>query len=186
MQTMQLARPYAEGLYNSIKTNVETRDQVFDELKGLMELIKKDQKFRTLLETPTISRAAKENFLDKTLRGKCHDILMNFLLLLAQKGRLFLVEDVFRQLMDILEKADNKVRAKIITAIPLDEEAQQSIVSGLEDKLKCKIILEQEVDSSILGGFILRIQDTLIDGSLRTHLENLKQHILERSKTYGI
>ncbi len=183
---MLLARPYAESFYEVLKNDKEALKQVFQEYKWLVDTMKDNGPFKVFLETPSISRATKEAFLEKVLRGKCHDTFVNFLHLLAKKGRLFLLDEIYLQVQSFVELEGNKVRVLLTTAIALSGETKAKVSKFLETKLNAKIVLEEKIDSEILGGFVIRVEDTLMDGSLKSHLNKIKNSILERSKTYGI
>lgn len=186
MQIKLWARPYAEALYSSLKQSTELKDQVLAEYKALVDLAKEDAKFRIFLETPSISQATKETFLEKALRGKCHDQLVDFVKVLARKGRLFLLSDIYNLIEDYLELEGAKKRVQVTTAVPLSDENRDTIKKQLESSLKADVILQEFVDPNIIGGFIVRVEDTLIDASLQHHLSKMKNQILERSRSYGI
>lgn len=186
MQDSLLARPYAESLYHIIKHEDSIQRQVMLEYKWIVDMMKSDESWRVFLETPSISRAAKEGFFENVLRGKCHNVLVNFLSVLAKKRRLLLLEEIYTQVLNLSELKGEKIRVSITTAVELNPASRERIIKDLQEKYNSTIILEEKINPELLGGFILRVEDTLIDGSIQHHLVKMKNRILERSKTYGI
>lgn len=129
MQTKLLARPYAEALYNTICEQKQVQEQILQEYQALVDFASKDELFQIFLETPSVSQATKEAFLHKALHGKCHELLLNFFEVLARKGRLFLFQEIYQQIEELLELQGEKVRVHITTAIPLTDENRTSIIA---------------------------------------------------------
>lgn len=179
-------RPYAQSLCELISETPEHRDEILEQFQGVLDLLEQDEQFRTFVETPSVSRVAKSEFLHKIFGGKCHDLFVNFLRVLAQKGGLYLLPDIHKQVVKILELKGGKVRVSITTVNQLSDELRTRITEQLKAKFANDIILEENTDPQILGGFVLQVEDTLINCSIKNHLNKIKNSILERSKSYGI
>jgi F-type H+-transporting ATPase subunit delta len=104
---------------------------------------------------------------------------MNFLKILIEKRRERFIFNIFREYVNLVNKEKKRLLVKVITAIPLQEDMKIKITEWLRDYTKKDIQVNFMTDSQILGGIILHIGHTLIDGSLRNRLEKLKNHLLQ-------
>jgi F-type H+-transporting ATPase subunit delta len=90
--------------------------------------------------------------------------------------------DISRQFIALLDTHRGVERANVIAAVPLSDEDRKTISSRLGKMVERKVVVEDKVDSSIIGGFIARIGDMLVDGSVRQRLESLKKSLVEARK----
>ncbi|MCX6797750.1 MAG: ATP synthase F1 subunit delta [Candidatus Falkowbacteria bacterium] len=103
------------------------------------------------------------------------EVITNFINFLVKNRDLNKAEEIINELEKFWSEADGELKAEIISARGLGKEARNLAIDYLKDKTKSeKIILEEKVDKKILGGFILRYEGKIIDGSLKNNLENLK------------
>lgn len=103
------------------------------------------------------------------------ETIANFVQLLSKNRDLNKAEEIMRELIKIWERAEGELQAEITSARDLGREAKKLVMDYLKDKTGSeKIVLEEKIDKKILGGFILRYEGKIIDGSLRSNLENLK------------
>jgi F-type H+-transporting ATPase subunit delta len=134
--------------------------------------------FMAILQSPRLPFNAKKDLLQKQL-GEIHPLALNLALLLVNKGRLGISSDIYREYQHLLDGHRGIERARVTAALPLDEKDRETISSRLGEIIQRKIIIDDQTDPSIIGGFIARIRDTLIDGSIRQRLENLKKSMVE-------
>ncbi|MGB9627530.1 MAG: ATP synthase F1 subunit delta [Thermodesulfobacteriota bacterium] len=143
--------------------------------------ISTDEEVMALLESPRLPFETKKELLLRRL-GEIHPLAMNLTLLLIHKGMLRLMEDIYHQYLALLDAHRGVERARVFTAIPLGPEEKDSISMGLGKLMERKVIIEDKVDPSIIGGFIARVGDLLIDGSIRQRLESLKKSLVEAGR----
>ena len=155
-----------------------------NELESWQESLKKiadstaSEELMALLESPRVPFDAKKELLQKQL-DKISPFAFNLALLLVQKGSLSLSRDILRQFTALLDAHRGVERANVIAAVPLSDEDRKTISSRLGKMVERKVVVEDKVDSSIIGGFIARIGDMLVDGSVRQRLESLKKSLVE-------
>jgi len=158
-----------------------------NELEAWQEGLKKmanltaDQQLMALLQDPRIPFDAKQSLLQKGL-GEIHPLVFNLAFLLVSKGILSRSRDIFQQYNNLLDAYRGVERAKVTTALPLDSEEKEVVSRRLGEIVDRKVVIDGQVDPSILGGFIARIRDTLIDGSIRQKLETLKKNLVEAGR----
>ncbi len=149
-------------------------------LEKILE-ISTDEEFMALLESPRLPFETKKELLFQRL-GEIHPLAMNLTLLLVHKGALRLIRDIYRQYLSLLDAHRGVERAKVIAAVPLSDEERNSIAIGLGKLMERKVVVDHRVDPSIIGGFVARVGDLLIDGSIRQRLESLKKSLVEAGR----
>jgi F-type H+-transporting ATPase subunit delta len=140
-----------------------------------------DQELMALLQDPRIPFGTKKGLLQTRL-GEIHPLAFNLAVLLASKGILSRSEDIFQEYNRLLDAHRGVVRARVTTALPLGNEEKEGVSRHLGGIVNRKVVMDGQIDSSIIGGFIARIGDMLIDGSIRQRLETLKKSLVEARK----
>ncbi len=140
-----------------------------------------DEEVMAFLENPRLPFAAKSNLLQKGLGG-VNPLAFNLALLLASKGRLKLAGDISQQYDELLDAHRGIEHAEVVAALPLSDENRQAISRRLGEMVERQVVVDARVDPSILGGFIARIGDRLIDGSIRQRLDTLKRKLVEAGR----
>jgi len=151
--------------------------------QGLRKIadLAKDEELMGLLQNPRLPFPAKKNLIEKRL-GEISPLPFNLALLLVSKGIFKRSGDIYRQYNNLLDAHLGVERANVTAALPLGDEERETISLYLGKMRERKVVLDAQVDSSIIGGFIARVGDTLIDGSIRQRLENLKKNLTETRK----
>jgi F-type H+-transporting ATPase subunit delta len=137
-----------------------------------------DQKLMALLENPNLSFLAKKTLLQERLGG-INPLASNLAFLLASKGLLRRSRDLLQKYNELVDAHRGIERAKVTTALTLGDHEKDAVSNRLEKILERKVIVDAKVDPSIIGGFIARIGDMLIDGSIQQKLGTLKRSLVE-------
>ena len=140
-----------------------------------------DEELMALLQNPRLPFPAKKSLLEKRL-GEINPLTFNLALLLVSKGILRRGNDIFQQYNTLLDVHRGIERAKVTAALSLADEDQEAISRRLEKIVEHKVAIDAQVDPSIIGGFIARVGDMLIDGSIRQRLETLKKSLVEAGR----
>ena len=107
-------------------------------------------------------------------------IVTSFLNLLLEKKRAGILPDIAEALQAMVNKDQNISHGAIISAVELDSDLLAKIQATLEKLTGNKVILETQVDPSIIGGIIAKVGDLVLDGSIKTQLNGLKESIKGR------
>ena len=135
-----------------------------------------DERLVALLENPKLSFEAKKALLAERL-GKINPLALNLAYLLVHKRRLSIAGDISLQYGRLLDTHYGVERVEVITALPLGDEDRERISSRLGEITRSKVAIDAQVDPSIVGGIKAKIGDTLIDGSIRNRLEDLRKNL---------
>lgn len=169
------ARRYAEAVFE-LGVEKNTVDRWLQDLRLIAEYFS-DHRLTFLFSEPNIQFNRKELVVKDLLEGKVQTEALALALLLVERGLVALVSRVRDEFERKYNEYHNQVRANLVTAMPLDDQTRASVLADLQRLTGKKILLEEQVDPSILGGAIARVGDTLIDGSVRRRLQLLRQQL---------
>jgi F-type H+-transporting ATPase subunit delta len=150
------------------------------ELKKIARLTE-DTEFMALVENPKLTPELKAKLAQERL-GKINRLALNLAYLLIFKGKLKSAGQIVDEYEHLLDDHQGIRHAKVITAVPLDDTDKEKLRQHLETIVEKKVSLSLQVDPNILGGFVARIDDHLIDGSIRNKLDELKKSLAETKK----
>lgn len=177
MVANEIARVYAKSFIDIGKEKgiIESLDEEMSVLAGI---VRDDADLRALLASPNISKDSKKDFIQKVLSGSFSEITVNLINVLIDNDRQDLIPDVYEFMGLLIDDIKNRQRVTLVSSEALSQTLCDKIASELGSKLNKTIILKTEIDQNILGGIIIKIGDTVINGSLIKDLNNIKQTLL--------
>ncbi|HHW43870.1 MAG: F0F1 ATP synthase subunit delta [Thermoanaerobacteraceae bacterium] len=171
---------YAEALYD-LATAAGLVDQVEQELKTVDRIIKESPDLQKVLYHPRITPADKKDVLKGLFAGKIAPVTENFLFLLVDRQREAFLGDIVDHFSQMANRARNIVSARVASAVELSKEEKKKLGEVLARITGKKVQTTYNVDPALLGGVVVRIGDRVIDGSLRTRLATLREHLRQIS-----
>jgi F-type H+-transporting ATPase subunit delta len=158
--------------------------------KDLTEELKKDvslifsvcnsiSDFIILIDSPIVSTSGKIKAIKGIFEGKVNPLTLNFLILIAENRREKYIPGIFRNLEELYRFNDGIKTAILTTANPLDGGIVEQIRKSLESELGGKVELSQKIDTGLIGGFVLRIDDNQYDASISTQLKKIREKLLQ-------
>ncbi len=177
MKDIRVARRYAAALFG-----VANRDGILDAVAQDLTLVERfldDVPYlRAVLMQPLVSHTRKDAVVDEAFGERVTASSLNFLKLLIRKRREELIGECIREFRALLAERTNTVDAEAWTAIPMTPEQQARLVQSLHTLTGKEVRLMAEVDHTLVGGVVVRIGDTVMDGSVRGKLERLERQLL--------
>ncbi len=131
---------------------------------------------RALLENPEVAFAQKQEVVDQGL-AQLSQLARNFVYVLVQHGRVGAIDDIVAEFRRLVNDYHGIAVATVTTAVPLEDKESQEVARRLEALVGKRIVLEKRVDPGILGGVVARIGDHVIDGSLASQLNALRDNL---------
>lgn len=177
----QLATVYAEALLGAAAKAGQV-PAVLEQLDALVRrVLVQLPAFQAFLETPRIGPEEKCQVLDRCFQGKMAPVLLNALKVMARHGRLGLVPVLFQAAQHLYNQQRGVVEVVMGTAHPPSAELQQLVQQKLRATLGREVVLLPHVQQRLIGGVVLRIGDTVYDGSIRGRLKRLHRQVLGHS-----
>lgn len=177
-----LSKRYAKALFQAAR-NKDAVDEIQKDIESFQQLIAKDPSFVGFLLSPQVLTSAKDALVEKALRGRANDLFVDFLMLLIDKKRIDHVHEIFEAHTVIFEAYRGIIKAKIVTAVPLDDAQEAAVMQKLHSETKREIHLKKVTDPDIVGGMVIYLGDKVIDGSVKFHLERFRRSLKE-TKVY--
>ena len=168
---------YAKAMLDLANEN-KSAPTVGQELRDIRQIVDTNPNFAQILSDPAISTEDREKLLRSVFEGKASQLVLNFLLLLNKKGRLKMLAAIGGAYDDLLDEQQGLTEVDITVAESLNAKQLENVKQRIGEALKREAVVHQYVDPSIIGGLILRVQDQLIDGSVRAQLAAMRQRLL--------
>lgn len=176
-----LGTVYAKALLGAAEKAGQV-DRVLEELESLQnDVFKKLPTLRLTLSSPRVSQEEKVALLEKAFAGKMSGLLLNFLKVATHHDRLNALPEVLQSYRKLYNESQGRLEVTVKAAYPLSNPLRERIATKLGEVLKKKVSLNVEVDPELLGGLVVRIGDTLYDGSLAAQLQRMKTVALEQT-----
>ena len=149
---------------------------MLDDLALLSDAMANDD-FANFLDAPQPTLSQKINLIEETLGDSVSRLALNLISLLASRNSARLAPSITESYQEMLDEYNGIERAEIVSAIALSDDQQQRIETMLKDIVGKNITATSRVEPHILGGFVARVGDKVIDGSTRTRLDDLRRQL---------
>lgn len=171
-----LERVYASAIFE-LCLEQDKLSEIFDEMTQVNDIFSENEEYLRLLSSPLIPDADKHDVLDKTFNGKLSDMFYDYLCVLTDKGRIGFFSGIFSEFKAMYNKQMNILEVTVITSQAMSDGIRQKLKDKLGSVSGKTILLDERVDRALLGGIILRYENTEIDSSVKGKLEKLKKQI---------
>lgn len=176
MQSNPVSRNYAETLL-ALATKAESREGFLTMIRDVANAIEKDATVRQFLESPRVSYEQKNEILSKAFGDRVPRVFLRFLQLMVHNRRQMLIPSIAVEYSNLLDEAEGRVHVDVTVVKPVDETETRNIAAQLSRALGKKVVPHITVDPAIMGGIIVRVGDTVMDGSVRRRLARLSQQL---------
>ena len=177
MRDETVARNYAETLL-ALAERHEGIDRYGEGIKLVSRLLEENSDFRLFLETPRISSVAKKSVMRTAFGDVIPAPLIHFLLITIDKRRQRLLPMIARQYQSLWDEQVGRAHVEVSVARPLETSTLSALSERLTALLGVEAIPHVKIRPSILGGVVVRVGDTIYDGSLRRRLESMRGRLL--------
>lgn len=172
MMISRVAYRYAEATLDAIPEGLDT-ETLLGDLADLRSTIKASRELLLFFESPVISYAMKKKTVEALFQSSMHDYVLAVINLLLEKRREALILEIIEGMFEIQRKRLGIRVSQISSAVELDTAQKQSLHAMLEQSTGSKIEAGYDIRPEIKGGVVVRIGDTVYDGSLEHQLRVL-------------
>ena len=173
-----IIKKYTQALF---KVAVKENDinQVSDRLHNIRSILKSVPELNQLLITRRVQVQDKKNMLKNILGDNISNIEMDLMVLLMENGHMMLFGEVVKRFDYLLDKESKVVKVQITSSSILSDDEVKRISSKIENNIQKEVEVKTETDESIMGGIKLRVGNTLIDGSIYSRLQKMRDTLIQ-------
>jgi F-type H+-transporting ATPase subunit delta len=178
VRTETIARNYAEALFELGQKSGQA-DRYADLIDAVAAAIETTPQVQAVLMSPRVPKSEKARFLGDALQSAPREFVL-WLQAVVKRGRQGILRDIASGYMALLDAQLNRIRASVTLARKPDEKLKRVIEERLGRQLKKQVIAAYLVDPEILGGAVVRVEDRVLDGSVRRRMTKLRRQLLMR------
>lgn len=174
---VSIARRYARALID-VASSSSTLDAVGTELSALAGALGQSRELNDVMVNPAYPVADRMAVVEKLVSTfKLSAATANLLKLLVERNRMGFLPDIQRLYADLADARSGRVRATVTSAVPLEGATLKALEASLGKVAAKNVVLEAKVDASLLGGVTATVGSLMLDGSVKTQLEQLRREL---------
>ena len=182
MKDYLIAERYARGLASTVQEDAKMT-HITQSLAELTELYLHNREFHSILSNPSIRTQTRIEVLDAIIEAGNLELAVGQLAkVLLRRGRIAVLPDIYEVFVTLTDERLNQIQATVTTATTMQPPQEDAIASALNRHSGKDVRMKCNVDPEILGGVVARIGSTIIDGSVRTQLDQLKNALLAEER----
>lgn len=174
MAGSRVAHRYAKALIELAQER-NVLEQVHNDMQFFVETIDNNRPLYLMLQSPIVPHAKKYNVMRDLFKNRLHPVTFSIFEIITRKNREEVLYDVAKAFHEQYNKYKNIHVAYVTTTFPIDERLRSKFSQMAGETLDRKIELQEKIDPSLIGGFILRVGDRQIDQSIKSKLQKLEQ-----------
>lgn len=175
--SLKIAAPYARALYDfSNEQNI--MHQVTADFQNLEVFLKQTPDLIKYLNNPLVSEEAKSEILTKTLKSQVNKETFQFLLVLVKRNRINLLQAIVDSYLKLVYHLASIKMIEVSSAFPFTNRQKNTLIKKLKEITKAREIrLIINVDSSLIGGFLIKTDSKIVDLTIKNQLQELAKHL---------
>ena len=150
-------------------------ENVKNDMLSFIEVYKANQNFASALESPIIDNTTKIAILQGIFKGQASDLTLRFFELTSAKKRENALFAIAQQFLVLYNEIKGIKNVAVYSAIPLSASVKTTLSNVITKALAKEVILNENIDESLIGGFVLRIDDKQIDNAIKNHLSQIRK-----------
>ena len=174
---------YASALIGAAEADPTTdAPAAVEELQAFIsEVLDKVEGLENTLTSRRVAHEIKESLLDRAIGSTATKVTLNFLKVVSRHERMDALRSINSAAREQLNAQQGRVAVIVTTAAAVDATALENIQSKLEEKLGSKVDIKAKVDPKLIGGTVIRVGDTLYDGSVANRLKKVRTSAKENT-----
>ena len=178
MSNKGIIKKYTQALY-TVAVKEDNINQISARLHSIRSILKYVPELNQLLITRRVQSKEKTIILKNILGDKLSNLEMDLMVLLVENGHMMLLGEVIKRFDYLLDRDSETIKVQITSSSRLSNEEVQRISSKIENNIQKKIDVKTETDASLMGGLKLRVGNTLIDGSVYSRLQKMRDTLIQ-------
>ncbi len=180
MSELRVATRYATSLFN-LSNEKNSLDKIVEDARNFTQIVKENRGFKNMLSSPIVTSDKKIAVINKIFGNSFDPMTMAFIKIVLRKKREIVLPQIFEEVNAMYNKNKGVVSATVYTAVPVSEKIKADIMAFLEQKTNRTVDLNVAVKEDIIGGFVIKYEDKLVDASVATQLRSLRKHLINNN-----
>ena len=177
MRGSTIARNYAETLLELARRDGNALERYGTLIRETAEAMGRDITLRRFLESPRVTTDHKNELFARAFANRAPRNFIRFLAALVNHGRQMLLPEVASEYQALVDQAEGRVHAQVTVARQTSDGERDTIAHELSRAIGKNVVPHLEIDPSILGGVVVKMGDTVMDGSVRKRLSVLRARL---------
>jgi F-type H+-transporting ATPase subunit delta len=177
MTVSKPARRYAKAL-GQLAAESGVSAQVGADLESVRGLLQRVPAFRFVARSPVVDAERRGRLLRLALEGRVHPLFMRFIRFLVARSRTGLLDEIGAAYARLRDEDSGVIRATVTSARPLAGDQVEALRAALGRRFGGRIVTEQSVNPDLLGGVVIRVGDTVLNGTVAHQLETFRRRML--------
>ena len=185
MKTASATNPTAVAYARSLLELANERnqaDEIGQEMAGIRDILAEQPSFTAFLADPGVAGSERTATLDKVFKGRVSPLVSNFLGVVNNHGRMRMLGPIAQAFVDLLDEQRRNVEVDVTVAQRLSPDQLEQVRQRVSAALGKNAVVHQYVDEDIIGGLVIRVEDRLIDASVKYQLEAMRERLLAARK----
>ena len=173
----KIAAPYARALFDfSVEKNI--MHQITADFQNLEIFLDETAELTEYLNNPLVSQEAKREILTKTLQSQVNTETFKFLMVLVKRDRINLLKSVIAKYLELVYETASIKTIEVVTAAAFTSAQKNMLIQKLKELTNAREIrLMINVDSNLIGGFLVKTESKVIDFTIKNQLQKLAKHL---------
>lgn len=178
MKDTRVAQRYAKSLI-TLAEEREVLEHVKTDMLSLQEVCHSNADFMNMLKSPVVKTDKKKVILNEIFAKDFSELTLAFINLITDKKRESVLAAIAESFIHLYNHSKNIVKASVTTAITMPDDMRSQVLAQLKTVVNnAEVQVEERVDESLIGGFVLRVGDTEINASVANKLQKLKREFV--------
>lgn len=169
-----VSRRYAEALFEAA-IDLNKLDDFKEEIIAISNVFENENKMKTIFEHPKLSKDEKKDIVNSLFKGRASLEILNFLYILIDKRRENFLNHIKDNYIQLYNEKKQILEGTVTTVVPMKKEEIDRLQKELSNKTGKSVTLINKIEKEILGGVLIRLEDKVIDSSIKGQLENISK-----------
>lgn len=176
MNESKISVRYAKALLLSAKEN-NLLKEIYSDMKWVYQISREVNEFYDFIESPIITPSQKRNIIHAVFENITNKLTLSFLDLIVKNRRETYIPDISRRFLDIYKKYMGITSVILTTVVRVDDELKERIIKLIQDTFHTEVELTEKMNDELIGGFILRLEDKMMDASVANELKKMRKNL---------
>src|SRR5690606_27993426 len=175
MSEFKVASRYAKSLID-LSQEQGVLEIVKQDMEQFIDVLRANKELQAVLKNPIMKQDKKSSILDALFKDKTHPSITAFFHIMVRKGRAGILYPTAQEFIREYNEVKGIANATVVSAVALSPQNIDALTAVIEKEINAKVILHNEVDPSLIGGFVVTVGDRQIDASIAGKLHKLERH----------